>query len=144
MHVEIIANAPIPQHERVINWLKEREYAYEGKVRKGYNKPFITETRHYDIRIKKECLSQLMADLNALGVINFDSPNIKDHVGGVGTIDRIFNKIIKIGSRFLPINYINTTKYPIGKEKPEGWFYTKVLFTMDDPPAPDNKDTELI
>jgi len=57
---------PIKKLIYLAEWANKQEYRYEGKIRKGYNRPFISITPFgLDVRIKKECAPQFLADIGA-------------------------------------------------------------------------------
>lgn len=132
-HVEITGYGTPKQHERIMNWLSSRKYPLEGKRRRGYNKPYISEFRQYDIRIRKECIEYLLEDIRHFGgnMMVRSKGNNEHHYGYAGRIVRFLMKII---TKLTPLKEIDVGQYrKSDADIPNGWYMMQVWGKIDDP-----------
>ena len=100
-----------------MNWVNSLQYNFEGKTRRGYNKPYITEVKLYDVRIKKECAPEFIRDLEP----------ITEH-GFMGSwVNRILKLVRKVSGMGAPVSAPGKSQKPM-----RGWFYTYVIGSVDD------------
>ena len=119
-HVGIKINTSETLHRKILSWLNNRRYPYTGKVRCGYNRPYVAETKDYDIRIKKECLPMLLQDLHNLG-----EGNLFKH-----SLVKFFLRLI---CKFSGMKYYDLDKMKITEKHPFGWSKVQLLYIKDDP-----------
>ena len=109
-HGEIAVCASPKLHEKLIKRVNKMKYPFEGKVRKGYNRPYINEWRLYDVRIKKELLPQFLKDFNTINPSEYQlikGGNIEGHVKM-----RVFKLLIKIARKFIGLHDVKYKQLP--------------------------------
>lgn len=103
MHIEMIIHAPPEKHKEIIQKLNDWKYPVEGKARKGYNRPLVSELRVYDIRIKEEVAGRFLRDMKA---ITFDKNEVflteEKLFQGIG----VLNFFIRMFRRFTPFKSV--------------------------------------
>ena len=66
MHLFLVYHMPARKLNMFVDWCNNRKYEYIGRLRKGYNRPFVSITPFgLDIRIKEECAAQFLSDIGA-------------------------------------------------------------------------------
>lgn len=101
-HIVFLKYATPEHHKKFIQQVnKELAYEYHGKLRHGVHKPFLSEVKMYDIRVKKELIPQVMRDLEISDVSQRSSgPWYSSHFRSV------VGKILKIGRKVLGMKTI--------------------------------------
>jgi len=146
MHSIILAHGTKKQHEKFHDWLMSRRYPLEGKFRKGYAKPSVSELKLWDIRIPEECYPYMKKDLKKNVGLAYD---VKFKKGGSEFISmRNFMtwviKFIQFVTPFkspgkwlkkhkIPENYTPVQDLP-------GWYQVKEIGCMPDPKDFENRE----
>jgi len=100
MHLILAVETAKEYHKDFFESLNKKLYAYEGKNRKGFNRPHVSEIKFYDIRIKKECAPLLLRDLKAINPAGTDDVSLR--MINVATRKNGFKKwLMGIGFRFI-------------------------------------------
>lgn len=101
MHLEIVYAASPKRHQLFLESVKNRKYVVQGKKRKGVHSPFISEVKVYDVRIKKECVPQFLADYGIMAQV-VAKPKGKWYSGSyyrvITMATWIFRKVFRLGS----------------------------------------------
>lgn len=69
MHIELICYGSPIKHKKFIEDVNNWEYPLEGNIRKGVYRPFVSEVKFYDIRIKEELAPLFLRDVHAVDFI---------------------------------------------------------------------------
>ena len=133
MEIHLLAHGPPAQHERFKEWVLKKKYPFNS-AREGYNRPFISETRLYTVKLKKECVPMFLADLKAsTQEISGRKGHVHGAVNGIMKwVLRIMKLFPKVQSEADKIVDVNMKKVKAGNDDFAGWFYTKVLFANND------------
>ena len=117
MHI-LLATEGTPEKQKEFQvWVKSLSYDAEGKLRKGYNKPQLSEVKFYDIRIKKECAPEFLRDLYPLQTHDF--------------LGKLPHMVIGVMRKLLHMKApIIAEGKPVTPLKP--WFYSYVVGTVAD------------
>ncbi len=122
MHLEIALLASPEKHKRFVKELNNWEYYYEG-TRKGTYRPFISELKFYDVRIKKEVAAEFVRDLQTHsieGIINLTLKN------------KLYVILIKLISKLLKLTTIKPAEGP-PKYRFNKWYYAYLIGGIKDP-----------
>lgn len=127
MHIILLTEGPVCQHEQFLKWVKSRKYKGEGKYRTGDITPYLSEVKLYDIRIKKEGKDRFLEDLSSqIGLIE-NKGNVKMHLG------KTLNKLEWLVTKFTSLIKIESPKRnPKIKKEFDGWFYIKTIGGIED------------
>jgi len=134
MHVFVVAEGPSVQHKQFVEWIKSRKYLIEGKYRKGYHTPHVSEIKFYDIRIKEKAVDEFMKDLHTnVSIVNLNHDNMKKHFNWVV---RLFDWLLRklLGWKKLE------PKEKKDKSEFKGWFYVKIIGAVEDPVNNEGKE----
>jgi len=130
MHVRVVLMTTPEQEDLIIKELMTRKYPLEGK-RKGYCQATVSKVTPLDIRIKEECVPQLLADLNALDLINYkrDYGNVDHHIKPLPR--RIIGALMSVVHKLTGHTIVSKAE----KSNPlsNGWYYTINLGEQKDP-----------
>jgi len=139
VHILTAFYAPPKQHERFKQWMNKLEIPVEGKLRKGFNRPFVTEMKLYDIRVKEEAYEETLKILGQWGGdMLFRGTNHDSHIGN------FFGKTWRFAMRLISyftkggFNFVDMEQYKKYQTDPNvpkmpGWGYMQVLGASKDP-----------
>lgn len=136
LHLIIESHGTPEQHRQFQQRINDLKYPVEGKLRKGYCIPHLSEFKTWDIRIKKDVAAQFLRDMDVMNT-EFTHPNHKIHFRT--KLYKFVIKIIRWILKMKDIKYEHLDK----KYKPyDGWYQNFFIGAIKDPE--DKNGTELL
>jgi len=111
-------------HERLTRQINNWRYEVKGPHRTGYEAPFISEIKLYDVRISEKNVAQFLTDMQLEGTQ--DKPTGRKHF-----FEKAVFYILKIGRRLIGLKTIKRAenqKYRLRHD----WHYPKLVGVMKD------------
>ena len=128
-HALLAVYASPKKHLLLMNHVNNRlEYDYEGQGGRGKHRPFLSELKLYDIRVKEELLPQVLADS---GATTFEQRGKVS--GGSGSIvKRFLCRVIRFFRWFSPLRGVQELPKPITRHGLPGWSGVWFLGSLKD------------
>ncbi len=137
-HVQLYVIAPPDRHKDIQKAMNEWRYKVEGTHYTGHTRPFVCVGHHYDIRIKKELVSQFLTDFEVIAWDKKDrhlknAKEGKNNWSGFGL--HWASRIIRIFWKINP--FVKGPKFPLPDKniyKMKDWHYAFLIGVNQDIP----------
>lgn len=130
-HIELVCYGSPIKHKKFIEEVNNWEYPLEGNVRKGVARPFVSEVKLYDVRIKEELAPQFLRDINISPFMG-----MQNGVNEKGFRPKMINFLLYLLRKAMGHTEIEKAE---GKQKfslPD-WFYVFNVINFKDPKQKD-------
>lgn len=127
MHLLIMSHGTPSQHENFKRKIDLLKYPYEGKYRKGYNIPHLSEIKLWDVRIKKEVAPQFLKDLGALDETMLTHPNHKKHLKV-----KLYRFLVRVLRKIFGLKKIEYSEQEQNKFL-DSWYQSFFMGAIEDP-----------
>ena len=143
VHILLAVYADSSKQAEFIDVVNSMSYEYQGDL-KGETKPFISEVKLYDIRIKEEVAPLFLRDVNAMFAGEHDKFKKDTDLKGMKESRKTFN-LMNFALKWLrKITPFRTIPRAPGNEDPKykrpGWRYTFFIGALKDPKTEEGEE----